>query len=111
MNSAARLLSKGNLSRSWVVSIILPKIQFMVVLLITAVLISALSLIYVTNVSRSLHASIQQTRIERNHLHVQWGQLLLERGTWITTARVQHIAEGHLGMMVPENKSVVIVNE
>jgi cell division protein FtsL len=111
MNAAARLLKQGNLSRSWVISVILTKTQFSSLMMIAAVLISALSMIYVTNSSRSLNASIQQTLMERNQLHIQWGQLLLEKSTWITPARVQHIAEEQLNMVVPDSKSVVIVNE
>lgn len=111
MNAAARLLSKGTLSRSWVVSVILARAQYASLMLMVAVLMSALSIVYVTNTSRSVNASIQQLLSERNRLHVQWGQLLLEKGTWITQARVQHIAEGQLGMVVPDSKSVVIVTE
>jgi cell division protein FtsL len=111
MNAAARLLSHGNLSRSWVVSVILSRAQFSSLVMIIAVLVSALSVVYVTNTARCLNASIQQTLAERNQLHIQWSQLLLEKSTWITPARVQQVAESNLGMVVPDNKSLVIVNE
>lgn len=111
MNAAARFLNQGSLSRNWVISVILARAEYSVFLLIAAVLVSALSIVYVTNTSRSLNAAIQQTFVERDHLHVQWGQLLLEKGTWITSARVQQIAENQLGMVMPEGKSMVIVNE
>jgi cell division protein FtsL len=111
MNAAARLVSKGTLSRSWVVSVVLARMQYATLILMAAVLMSALSIVYVTNVSRSVNASIQQLQVERNRIHIQWGQLLLEKGTWITPGRVQHIAEEQLGMALPESKSVVIVSE
>ncbi len=44
-------------------------------------------------------------------LHVQRGQLLLERSTWMMQARIQPIAENKLGMIIPDHKSVVIVHE
>lgn len=110
MNAAARFLNQGALSRSWVVSVILSRIQFPVLLLIVSVVVSALSVIYVANTSRTLTAGIQQTLSERDQLHVQWGQLLLEKSSWITQARVQNVAEGQLGMMLPDSKSVVIVS-
>lgn len=111
MNAAARLIKHGSLSRSWVVSVILARVQFTTLILTTAVLVSALSVIYVTNMARSLNAGIQQTLAERDQLHIQWGQLLLEKSTWVTPVRVQHIAEDRLDMVVPDSKSVVIVNE
>ena len=111
MNAAARLLSKGSLSRSWVVSVVLARTQYSSMMLMAAVLVSALSIVYVINTTCSLNANIQQLISERNRLHVEWGQLLLEKGTRITPARVQHVAEGKLDMVVPDSKSVVIVNE
>ncbi len=112
MNAAARLLGQSSsLSRNWVVSVILSRVQFSTMILVSALLVSALSVVYVTNLSRSLNAGIQQTLTERNQLHIQWGQLLLEKSTWVTPARVQHVAEDQMGMVVPDSKSVVIVSE
>jgi cell division protein FtsL len=111
MNAAARLLNQGSLSRGWVITVFLNRTQFAMFALITCVLLSALSVVYVTNASRSLNANIQQILTERDQLHIQWGQLLLERSTWIMQARIQHVAENKLGMMIPDNKSVVVVNE
>lgn len=111
MNTAARLLHQSVLSRDWIVSTFLTRSQLTITSLVCAILISALSVIYVTNSTRSLNANIQQMLSDRNRLHVQWGQLLLEKSTWIMQARVQQIAEDDLGMVVPDSKSVVVVNE
>lgn len=111
MNSAARLVSQSTLSKAWVFSVLLSRKQFVLFGLISAVLISALSIVYVTNTTRSFNAALQQILTERDRLHIQWGQLLLEKSTWIMQARVQQIAEDKLGMVIPNNKSVVIVNE
>jgi len=109
MNAAARFLNQGALSRGWVVSVFLSRAQFPVFVLIMSVLTSALGVIYVANASRSLNAGIQQAIVERSQLHVQWSQLLLEKSTWITQARIQNVAEGQLGMVVPDSKSVVMI--
>ena len=111
MNTAARLVSHGALSRSWVISVLLKKSQLPLLAMVISVLLSALSVIYMTNTTRSLTATIQQTLAEREQLHVQWGQLLLEKSTWIMQARIQNLAEGKLGMLIPDSKSVVVVNE
>jgi cell division protein FtsL len=111
MNAAARFLSQSTVSRTWVFSILLSKAQVSLMTLMIAVLMSALSIVYVTNSTRSLNANLQQSLAERDQLHTDWGQLLLEKSTWIMQARVQHIASTKLDMVVPDNKSVVIVNE
>ncbi len=111
MNAAARFLNEGVLSRGWVISIFLNRSQVPLVAMVFAVLISALGVIYVTNTARCLNANIQQAQNERQALHVQWGQLLLEKSTWIMQARIQNIAEGELGMSIPTNKSVVVIQE
>lgn len=111
MNTAARLVSQGALSRSWVISVLLKRSQLPLLAMVISVLLSALSVIYMTNTTRSLNATIQQTLAERERLHVQWGQLLLEKSTWIMQARIQNLAEGKLGMLIPDSKSVVVVNE
>lgn len=111
MNTAARMLHQNVFSRGWFVSTLFTKSQLTLASLVFALLASALSIIYVTNSARSLNANIQQMLAERNRLHIEWGQLLLEKSTWIMQARVQQIAEDHLGMVVPDSKSVVVVNE
>lgn len=111
MNTAARLVNQRVLSRSWVMSVLLKRSQLPLLAMMTSVLFSALTVIYMTNTTRSLNASIQQTLAEREQLHVQWGQLLLEKSTWIMQARIQNLAEGKLGMLIPDSKSVVVVNE
>lgn len=113
MNAAARLMqqSGSGLSRVWVIGVALSRVQLLTLSLVSAVLMTSLSLIYVTNTARNLQAGIQETLAERNQLHVQWGQLLLEKGTWTMQARVENVAEQQMNMMVPDHKSVVIVNE
>ena len=110
MNAAARLLNQGVLSRGWVVSVFLTRFDISLFVLVFAVLISALSLIYMTNSARSLNASIEQSYTEHDQLHIQHGQLLLEKSTLTMQARVQDIAEERLNMVAPEGKAVVIVH-
>ncbi|MCD6038727.1 MAG: ftsL [Gammaproteobacteria bacterium] len=110
MNAAARLLNQGVLSRGWVVSVFLARFDFSLFVLISAVLISALSLVYVTNLTRSVNASIEQSYAEHDQLHIQQGQLLLEKSTMTMQARIQNVAEKHLDMIVPEGKAVRVID-
>jgi cell division protein FtsL len=110
MNAAARLFNQGVLSRGWAVSVFFSKAQVSTIVLIIGVLASALSIVYVTNNTRTLNAGLQQTYYERDQIHNQWGKLLLERSTWMMQARVEQIAEDKLGMFMPDSKSIVVIN-
>ena len=61
-------------------------------------------MIYVTHVTRIMHASCQHSLVEQDRLHVKRGQLLLERSTWMMQARIQQIAENKLGMVIPDQQ-------
>jgi cell division protein FtsL len=111
MNAAARLVHQNVLSRQFFSTQWLNGRQIMTALLGAAAVLSALSIIYVTQVTRVLHAEYQHNLVEQDRLQVEHGQLLLERSTWMVPARIQQIAETKLGMVVPEQKSVVVVRE
>lgn len=111
MNAAARLVHQSVLSRYLIGAQFFSKRQLAVAVLALAVLLSALGIIYVTHISRILHATYQRNLVLQDRLHVERGQLLLERSTWMMQARVQQIAEEKLGMIVPDYKSMVIIHE
>jgi cell division protein FtsL len=111
MNAAARLVHQNIFSRQLVFNHLLNRQQLILMLLIMAVIISALSVIYVSHVTRVLHAAYQHNLVEQDRLHVQRGQLLLERSTWMMQARIQQFAEKQLGMKIPDHQSVMIIHE
>lgn len=111
MNAAARLVHQNVFSRQLVFTHFLNRQQIMLMVLTMAVILSALSVIYVSHVNRVLHAAYQHNLVEQDRLHVQRSQLLLERSTWMMQARIQHYAENKLGMLIPDHKSVVIIHE
>lgn len=111
MNAAARLVHQSTVSRHLVFVNLFTRKQFFMLFLAASVIMSALSVIYVTHASRVLYATYQHNLAEKNHLYVERAQLLLERGTWTMQARIQKYAEAKLGMVIPDHKSVVIVHE
>lgn len=111
MNAAARLVHQSGLSHHLVRIWFFSRRQLTVILLALALLLSALGIVYVTQMTRMLHASFQSNLAEKNRLTVERGQLLLERSTWIMQARIQAVAETKLGMQIPDRKSVVVINE
>ena len=111
MNAAARLVHQNVISHYLIRTHFLTRQQIAMATLTLAVLLSALGIIYVTHVTRILHAAYQRNLVEQDALHIKQGQLLLERSTWMMQARIQQTAESKLGMVIPEQKSVMIVHE
>ena len=111
MNAAARLVHQSVLSRHLLLTHFLNRQQLGIVILTLTVLLSALSMIYITHMTRVLHADYQRNLIEQERLHVLSSQLLLERSTWVMPARIQQVAETKLGMIIPEHKAIVVIHE
>ena len=106
-----RLDQQQPVAQSRLLAILLNRIYLLLISLSLMVLFSALGVIYVTNESRTLTANLQRLAVEHHELEVQWGQLLLERGTWAMPARIQRLAVTELNMEFPNNKSVVMLKE
>lgn len=111
MNAAARLVHQGVISRHLVFTYFLTRQQIVFTILAAAILLSGLSVIYVTHLTREINAAYQQNVVHQNRLQIERSQLLLERSTWMMQARIQQAAEKNLGMMVPDQKSVVVIQE
>lgn len=109
MNAAARALAQGSLvggeRRSWALSVHTCGL----ILLMLAVLASALTVIYVKDLQRSLFSELQSLEQARDTLRVQTSQLLLEQNTWAAPVRVQAMAQQQLGMIVPVSKDIVTI--
>ena len=73
--------------------------QRVVLLLLVAVCtISAFAVVYSAHRSRELFRDLEAARREQNEIQVEWRQLLLERSTQSSHARVEAIADAQLGM-------------
>ncbi|MES2998421.1 MAG: cell division protein FtsL [Pseudomonadota bacterium] len=109
MNVAARALARGPLlwergqAWRWQISLL------GAILLMLAVLSSALSVVYVKALQRNLYSELQASEQERNSLKTQWSQLLLEENTWAAPERVQALAQQALGMQIPHTKDTVLL--
>jgi len=83
----------------------------LLVVMILAVLASAVSVIEAKHQSRKRFVALQALEKARDQMNVEWGQLQLEQGTWATHSRVERIAREKLHMVNPEMGSVVIVKQ
>lgn len=86
------------------------KAYFLVAMLWSLVLISALAVVYSVFDSRVKYNALESLRNENAALHVSWGQYLLEESTWASYGRVERIATENLAMHIPEPKQIVLVN-
>ncbi len=77
--------------------------------LLALIFASALNLVLERDRTRSLFIDLQALRKQKDELDREWGQLLLEQGTWGAHGRVEDIARSKLGMTVPKQEQIVRV--
>jgi cell division protein FtsL len=70
---------------------------------------SAIAVVHVRHENRVRFIELQEAQAERDRLNVQWGQLLLEQGTWGLHSQVEKTARERLGMSMPQPEEIVIV--
>jgi cell division protein FtsL len=80
-----------------------------IVLLFITTVFSAMGLVYTKYKIRWFYTQIQEVQQAREHLHIEWTQLLLEQGTLNSDARVERIARETLKMHIPSMNQIVIV--
>ena len=86
-----------------------PAFRTWATLLMALLVISALAVTWSVHESRRLTALQQQLQAEQDRLQTEWGQLLLERSTWGSYARVENLAREKLDMKLPEKDERVVV--
>lgn len=74
----------------------------MFMLLAAALLVSAVSVVYVKHSSRTLFVELRTLERERDRLNVEWTQLALERSYWATHDRIENLATDKLGFRAPD---------
>jgi cell division protein FtsL len=110
MNAAAKVINQGNLFNGQLADMHMSKSIYMLIILLIAVLVSALGVIYTTNSYRSTFSQVQQEEQQTHHLQLQWGQLLLEQSSLATPARVQEFATEKLRMTLPTAKNTYLLH-
>jgi cell division protein FtsL len=73
------------------------------------VLSSAMAVVYIKHLYRNVHTQLQNLRDQRDQLHIEWTQLLLEQSALASDMRVEQIARDELGMIFPAPDKIVII--
>jgi cell division protein FtsL len=80
-----------------------------VLLLLIAVIGSALGVIYAREQNRRLFVDYTQLIKDHDDLNVEFSRLELEQATWAETNRIEQVARGQLGMVAPDAANSVLI--
>lgn len=111
MNAAARLVHQHSLTRQIALTYLLDRWQMMILMCTVGVIMSALTIIYITHHQRLLNADYQRALITHDQLLIKRSQLLLEKSTQLMQTEVEQTAETKLQMHVPSQHAVVVIKE
>ena len=87
----------------------LPQFRLRTVFFMLAILMSALSILYMKDLNRRLFIQYQMLESVGDQIQVDWGKLLLEQGAWSTQSRIQEVAQTTLEMRVPAPQEIVLI--
>ena len=79
-------------------------------LLATAVLVISMLVVTLRHESRLLFAQLQTLRGERDALTTEWGQLLVEEGTWSEHRRIEQMARTRLDMHIAGRDRIIVLD-
>lgn len=108
MNAAAKALHESNLFHGHISQIRFSFTQWLQMILVFSVLISAIVVVYCTNLYRMNLSQLEHAKQEASALELQWGQLLLEQASISAPSRVQESAEEVLHMVTPSRQQTVV---
>jgi cell division protein FtsL len=78
-------------------------------ILLGAVLASAIGVVYSIQESRELFVELTRLGNERDDLNFEFGRLELEQATWAENNRIEQIARGRLGMVSTNPSDIVVI--
>ena len=75
-----------------------------------AILLSALSVVYVTHESRQLIAQQEKLLMQREHYDVEWRNQILEENSLAEHSRIERLAETELKMQRPSVNNEIVIH-
>ncbi len=77
--------------------------------LVTSVVLTALSMVYVRHQHRIAYSVFQLEEAQRDMLNDEWGKLLIEENLWAFPHRIEKDATQRLAMRAPQTKDIEYV--
>ena len=109
MNAAAKGINESDFFHGQWAHVRLSRPLCLQMALLGAVLLSALGVVYTTNVERMALSQLESAEQQGHQLQMQWGQLLLEQASLATPSRVEQLASEKLHMVLPTNKQTFVL--
>ncbi|MCL2160375.1 MAG: cell division protein FtsL [Betaproteobacteria bacterium] len=81
----------------------------LVTLLIVLAAASALGMASAQHEARKLRSTLEHEQVRAQNLEVEWGRLQIEQSTLVSHSRVENIARGRLGMVLPDPRQIVVL--
>lgn len=78
-------------------------------LLVAAVLASAIGVVYSKYLSRKNFVVLQELQAEKERIGIEWGRLQLEENTLATHSEVEKRARDSLKMHLPQFDEIVVI--
>jgi cell division protein FtsL len=113
MNAAARALTQGIViaaSPAHIRALALSRQALTTFLLIFSIVISALGVITLSDSNREMMGKLQSLQQDRGLIQTEYGQLLLEKNTWVAPSRIERVAKNRDGLVFPDPQKVVIIH-
>ena len=79
------------------------------IVLLVALMASALAVIYCKNYSRSIFIDIERHERALDQYEVEWGQMQLELSTLAEQNRVEAIAKERLKLIMPPRENIIYI--
>jgi len=84
---------------------------FGLLILLSAVMVSAIAVVWTRHQSRVLFVQLTQLQGERDDLNIEYGKLELEQATWAEPRRIDSEARNKLDMTMPSPQDIRLVQE
>ena len=82
--------------------------DFVLVLLIASVLGSGIAVVYARQEHRQAYVQLTRLVRERDEINIEFSRLQLEQATWAETNRIEQVATGRIGMIIPASAELVV---
>ena len=83
--------------------------NFILMLLIAAVLGSGVAVVYARQEHRQAYVQLTKLLRERDEINIEFSRLQLEQATWAETNRIEQVATERLGMAFPQASELVVL--
>lgn len=83
--------------------------NFILSLLIVAVLGSGVAVVYARQEHRQAYVQLNRLLRERDEINIEFSRMQLEQATWAETNRIEQVATQRIGMVFPQAAELVVI--